>query len=130
MQFYCVCARVHLCIMEAFGRRLKLIRERNDISKSALSEALGVDESTIHRYEKNKMIPKIDVIIGLTQFFKCSADVVIGLKEDDETYLSEISRNCAGMITSLELEDQLLVEQYIFGFCNANQIFRRRFINT
>ena len=64
-----------------FGERLKDLREENNLSALKLSRDLGVDDATIGRWEKGKMIPNIIHLYRIAVYFGVSADYLIGLED-------------------------------------------------
>jgi len=43
-----------------FSKNLKFLREQRDISKNKLSDMVGVNQTTIGRWETNEITPSID----------------------------------------------------------------------
>ena len=65
-----------------FAERLaKLMVERN-LSASALARTIGVGSSTIMRYLRCVCLPKYSIFIRLLDYFGCSADFILGFKDD------------------------------------------------
>ncbi len=67
--------------MKAFGERLYYLRKENNLSTKKLGLAINVSDATISRWENNIMSPTIDELYKLANFFKVSADYLIGLEE-------------------------------------------------
>ena len=69
--------------MFTFGKRLKESRESKNISAEVLGEAIGVNKTTIHRYEKGdfKSI-KQDRLEAIANFLSVDSDYLIGKKDD------------------------------------------------
>lgn len=65
-----------------FSKRLKKLRIKKGLSQKALAEKIKIHQSTICDYEKNVIIPKIDVIIKLCKVLDCSSDYLLGLEDD------------------------------------------------
>lgn len=59
------------------GQKLLLLRRKKNISQRALAKALGVNFTSILRYEKDVTIPSTDVLIKLANFFNISIDYLI-----------------------------------------------------
>jgi len=66
--------------MQIFCERLKELREEKGISINKLSKEIGVDHSSIVRWEKGERIPSIDNLYLLAKFFNVSSDYLIGLE--------------------------------------------------
>lgn len=64
-----------------FGERLKDLREERNLSALKLSTELGVDDATIGRWEKGKMVPNIIHLYRIALYFGVSSDYLIGLED-------------------------------------------------
>jgi len=67
--------------MKIFGERLKELKEEKHISTKQLAEILGVNRSTIVRWESNQILPSIDHLYKIAVYFGVSADYMIGLED-------------------------------------------------
>lgn len=67
--------------MKIFCERLKELRKEKNLSTRALGEALGVDNSSITRWENENTIPNIEVLRDIAVFFKVSTDYLVGLED-------------------------------------------------
>lgn len=76
--------------MFTFGKRLKESRESKNISAEVLGEAIGVNKTTIHRYEKGdfKSI-KQDRLEAIANFLSVDIDYLIG-KSDEKVNLNTV----------------------------------------
>ena len=76
--------------MSTFGKRLKEVRESKSIRAEQLGEAIGVNKTTIHRYEKGdfKSI-KQDRLDAIANFLSVSSDYLIG-KSDEKISLQTV----------------------------------------
>lgn len=52
-----------------FSSNLKYLREQKKISKNKLGEMVGVNQTTIGRWENNEMAPSIDNVIDVLNAF-------------------------------------------------------------
>ena len=64
--------------------RLTEIRNDRDIKQSTIAEILGVKQSAVSKYEKRRTQSSVDDIIKLCNFYKISADYILGLPENLE----------------------------------------------
>ena len=64
--------------------RLTEIRNDRDIKQSTIAEILGVKQSAVSKYEKRRKQYTVDDIIKLCNFYKISADYILGLPENLE----------------------------------------------
>ena len=59
--------------------RLTALREDSDIGQKEIAGVLGCKQSTVSKYEKRRNKYDIEDIIRLCQFYKVSADYILGL---------------------------------------------------
>ena len=68
--------------------RIKELRKRRSITQEELAEALGLDHSTIAKYELGTRSVKIDTIRKMCDYFGCTMDYLMAQPEqptsDDE----------------------------------------------
>ena len=60
--------------------RLKLLRDRNGLKQSELAEAVGLAQTSIGNYERGDRTPDSEAILKFCEYFKVSADYLLGLK--------------------------------------------------
>jgi len=59
--------------------RLKELRRRERISQKQLAEAIGVERSSIGKYEGNQnIIPSVDVLNAIADYFGVTTDYLLG----------------------------------------------------
>ncbi len=67
--------------MKIFVERLRELRTSNNLTALQLAEKLNVRDSTIIRWENNKMEATIVNLYNVANFFGVSADYLIGLED-------------------------------------------------
>lgn len=67
-----------------FGERLVYYRTKKQLTQKALAEALGVTNTRLNYWEKDKREPDVEMVRHLSDALGVSADILIGRKEDDE----------------------------------------------
>ncbi|WP_449240377.1 helix-turn-helix domain-containing protein [Desulfoscipio gibsoniae] len=68
---------------EIFARRLKLLRTDQNLSMSALANAVGIKyKGTISQFEKMITAPSVDTLIALADYFNVSLDYLVGRSDD------------------------------------------------
>ena len=63
----------------SFGEKIKNLREDLDLNQTQLGKAIGATQRKISYLECNKYEPSIADIIALCNFFKVSADYLLGI---------------------------------------------------
>lgn len=67
--------------MKEFGERLKELRTDKNISTIKLGKEIGVDGTTVLRWESGVMSPTIEKLVLLCKYFGVSADFLLGLED-------------------------------------------------
>ena len=67
--------------MKIFSERLKELRLEKELSAVELGKELNVRDSTIIRWENEKISPTIENLYNIAKFFNVSADYLLGLED-------------------------------------------------
>lgn len=62
--------------MKQIGDRLRTLRESVTLSQAKMADCLGVQQSSITRYEKGLTEPSADVLLKYADFFDVSMDYI------------------------------------------------------
>ena len=77
--------------------RLKELRKRDRITQIQLAEAVGVERSSIGKYEGNQnVVPSIDVLQSIADYFNVTTDYLLGRDiqyKQSPSLESEVSEN-------------------------------------
>ena len=65
---------------ETFGTRLKRLRKEKGLTTTALGKLIGVNHTTISRWENEEMEPSFNNIFSLTKVLNVSSDYLIGIE--------------------------------------------------
>lgn len=68
--------------MSIFAKRLQELRLESGLSCNALSKKIGVQDTTIGKWEKGARVPNIDYLVTLAKFFNVTADYLVGMKDE------------------------------------------------
>jgi transcriptional regulator with XRE-family HTH domain len=71
-------------IEQAFGERLRQVRTLRDMSQGDLGEAIGVEKSTISKYEKGKRGLSVRTLVDISAALNCSPAWLLFGGEDDQ----------------------------------------------
>lgn len=61
-----------------FSERLKKLRKEHKITQEFLADNIGVERSSVGKYESSSVIPSTDVLIKIAEFFNVSTDYLLG----------------------------------------------------
>jgi len=75
---------------ETMAKRLLQLREKNNLSQSAVARQIGVTPALISAYEKQERKPSIDKLIALADIYHVSTDYILGrtYKDDSSTNIN------------------------------------------
>ena len=89
------------------GDRIKQLRERENISQSALAVELDATRAAVNAWEMGLSNPSMQSLIELSRFFRVSVDYLLGLEDADRVSLDGLTE-----------EEKALVLQMIRHFEN------------
>jgi transcriptional regulator with XRE-family HTH domain len=115
-------------IMTGFGARLKAEREKNNLSKVALSNKIGVHYSQIGRYERDEASPSADVLKKLANELGVTTDYLMnGTKADmaEEKMKDKKLMNLFNRVSELNKEEQKIVTALIDAFLFQKEMKNR-----
>ncbi len=88
--------------MTTLGERLRKARKRKGISQSAASEAIGISNKALSRYETDASYPALEVLKKLGRLYDVSSEYLLGNtgamgESSDTAYSPEASENMISM---------------------------------
>ena len=85
-----------------WNKRIRDLREDNDLTQEDLASQLGISKRTLLRYESGVSEPTISVLISLSLLFNVSVDYIIVTKDTTEIDEISIKNELDHVIQSLE----------------------------
>lgn len=67
--------------LENFSERLNELTKEKGLTPYALTKKLGIPHSTAQAWFEAKSFPSVEYLISLAEFFDCSVDYLLGLKD-------------------------------------------------
>ena len=64
-----------------YARRMRELRQDNDLSQKKISDMLGVAQTTYSQYELYKRPMPIEYLIALCKYYHVSSDYMLGLSD-------------------------------------------------
>ena len=64
-----------------YARRMRELRQDNDLSQKKIADMLGVAQTTYSQYELNKRPMPIEYLIALCKYYHVSSDYMLGLSD-------------------------------------------------
>ena len=70
--------------MDTFSIRIKELRKQHNLTQEQLGQIIHVSKYSILLYEKGKNYPDVRGLMGLADYFKVSADYLLGRTDNPE----------------------------------------------
>ena len=62
------------------SERIKALRQKNKMSQVELADKLNVTKQCVSNWENDNILPSVEMLIRLSQFFSVSTDYLLGLE--------------------------------------------------
>ena len=86
-------------------KKLKELRQKNNMSQQQLADIIGVSQQSINKYENHSVEPDINTLIRIAELFNTSVDYLVGN--------SDIARKIETVSPfDLNEEEAVLIESY------------------
>lgn len=72
--------------MDNYYRRIRDLREDNDLTQQKVADFLNMKQSQYSRYERGIRDIPTDILIKLAKLYKTSTDYILGLTEETKPY--------------------------------------------
>ena len=100
---------------ETFGSRFRALRTSRHLTQEKIAELFYLNTSSISKYEKNRSLPEINLLIQLADFFEVSVDYL--LCRTDVPYKIETPENGLylsneNQLTYLNPTEEKAIRQY------------------
>ena len=69
-----------------FSKRLRDLREENNVKQKDLAEKLNLKPNAISKYEKGVSQPSIQTLVTISEFFSVTVDYLLGLSSVKNPY--------------------------------------------
>lgn len=76
-----------------FGDILKSLRTSHNLNQVQLAKELNVSKQTISNWENNNILPSIEMLVKISQFFSVSTDFLLELDERNYIEITGLSDN-------------------------------------
>lgn len=86
------------------GERLKDLRERKGVKQIDVAIAVGISDTMISSYEKDKKKPGRETLTKLAKYFSVETDYILGTGELDEKDKKDIARSLEEIMNNLNNE--------------------------
>ena len=69
-----------------FGDVIKKLRTAHNLNQVQLAGKLNISKQTVSNWENNNILPSIEMLVKIAQFFMVSTDYLLGLTNVREPY--------------------------------------------
>ena len=73
------------------SKKLRNLRKDFNISQVDLATKLGVTKQCVSNWENDNILPSIEMLVKIAQYFNTSTDFLLGLNNDKTLDVSELS---------------------------------------
>lgn len=114
-----------------FAERLKALRKRERITQEQLASIIGVERSSIGKYEgKSQTIPSDDVKCRIAEYFGVTIDYLMGYSDNPKPYmpereLTDVEHRLIDDFRSLNKEGQEKVLEYVDDLLSAGKYIKK-----
>ncbi len=74
-----------------FEERLKYLRTSLHYSQVELASALSVTKQSVSNWENGNILPSVDILIKLSDFFHVSTDYLLGRNDERTLYIDGLT---------------------------------------
>ena len=83
------------------GERIKDLREKLNMTQTALARRLGLSRSAVNAWEMGVSIPSVPYLLQLSELFRVSVDYLLGRRQREMVDISDLSCEEKQVIYSL-----------------------------
>ena len=108
--------------MDSFGEKLRQCREAKKLSQKDLTGILSTSYSVIWKYERDEMIPSIEVAKNIAKILNTTVGYLLGETEEINIFKDPTMLNRFNDIEKLDLENKKHLLSVVEGFIQALKI--------
>ena len=93
---------------QAFGKRLKVLRQTTGLTQDQLAEQVGKSSETISKLERGLIYPGVDMLILLAENLSSSLDDLVGVTHSKGLSGNQITLLSEAHVALKQMDEQLL----------------------
>jgi transcriptional regulator with XRE-family HTH domain len=105
--------------MDTFGKKLRECREAKNLSQKDLASILNTSYSVIGKYERDEMIPSIEVAKNIAKTLDTTVGYLLGETEQVNLFKDPAMLNRFNEIEKLDSENKNHIITVVDGFIQA-----------
>lgn len=102
-------------VMATFGKRLRECREAKSLSQQELAKLMNTSYTVIGKYERDEMIPSIEVAKNLAKFLDTTVGYLLGESKEANALKDPVMLNRLNEISTLPEDDRHCILYAIDG---------------
>lgn len=71
------------------GEQIRKLRQARKISQTELAKDLNVTKQSVSNWENDNIMPSIDMLKRMCEYFGCTSDYLLEIKHDDNIFTIE-----------------------------------------
>lgn len=103
---------------KSIGENIRELRKKNNMSQDELAEVLGVTAPSVHKWETDKMLPSIDMLLEMAAVFKVSTDSILGFEVSESEKKAKVDEILELVVDRKFKEAITLAEEVIKKYPN------------
>lgn len=76
-------------MMSEIGAKIRELRRSAKLTQEQLANKIGVEKSSIGKYETTNVVPSIDVLKKIASTFGVTVDALIGNEKEEQYYIND-----------------------------------------
>jgi transcriptional regulator with XRE-family HTH domain len=112
---------------QAFGQRLRLLRDYREMTQQQVADFLNVNRSTYSYYENGKTEPSITTLMRMAELFNVTLDSLLNMEKDRDISLDQ---KCSCWNRKMESENCEIAKKrkslHIFRTCGHSYKYKKR----
>ena len=100
--------------------RLVELRKKNNLTQEELAKSLNITRTCYANYEQERVVPGIEVLKDVADYYNVSLDYLVGRERKDEVgFLSPMQITCVNLMKQLNYENLLILSGRIIAMIES-----------
>lgn len=95
-----------------FSQRLKELRKKHKITQESLAKMIGVERSSIGKYESSTTIPSNETLIKIANYFNVSIDYLLGNSPEEKQKPAENGEPLKGNVVIFHRDGKTVTKEF------------------
>ncbi len=95
---------------DTLNENIKVLRQQSGLNQVEFARIMNVTKQCVSNWENDNVVPSVEMLIKLADYFKVSTDYLLGREKDESINVSGLTEEQIAHISML-----------VRDFCQANQ---------